>query len=351
MRVSVQREKVRFASGDTECAAWHYPGTNGGCVIMAGGGAVTKEPGTDPFARRFHDAGFAVLAFDYRRLGESGGQPRQVVAIRDQLADWQAAIDFAADPAGGRPGPARDLGLLALRRPRLPGRGPQPAAGGGDRADAERRRAGRRAQRARHQKPLAMLRFTGRACSTRSAGSSAVRRCWCRSSGQPGTVAVLTTPDGRRRRPALNPGNRVPGLAAGGRRPLGVRASASTGPAGTRPGCGARCWSWSATRTRRRWPSRPSPRRGAHPAASSSGCPAGTTSRSWPGTSGRSRPSWPSCAGICSTAPAVGDGRSDAAGSGLRRASGMTQIELSAGTIDYADTGGDGPVSCCCTGC
>src|SRR6266852_6463379 len=88
--VSVEREKVRFVSGDTECAAWHYPGTNGGCVIMTGGFAVTKEPGTDRCAKRFNDAGFAVLAFDYRHRGESGGQPRQVQSIREQLADWQA---------------------------------------------------------------------------------------------------------------------------------------------------------------------------------------------------------------------------------------------------------------------
>ncbi len=27
VRVSVEREKVRFVSSDTECAAWHYPGT------------------------------------------------------------------------------------------------------------------------------------------------------------------------------------------------------------------------------------------------------------------------------------------------------------------------------------
>jgi fermentation-respiration switch protein FrsA (DUF1100 family) len=71
--MSAAREKARFASEGTECAAWHYPGTNGACVVMAGGGAVTKEPGTDPFAKRFHEAGFSVLAFDYRRLGESGG--------------------------------------------------------------------------------------------------------------------------------------------------------------------------------------------------------------------------------------------------------------------------------------
>ena len=104
MNVRTRREKVRFISGDTECAAWHYPGTNGACVIMAGGGSVAKEPGTDLSAKRFHEAGFAVLAFDYRRLGESGGQPRQVVRIREQLTDWQAAIAFAAglpevDPA------------------------------------------------------------------------------------------------------------------------------------------------------------------------------------------------------------------------------------------------------------
>ena len=37
-------------------------------------------------------AGFAVLAFDYRRLGESGGHPRQVVRIGEQLADLEAAL-------------------------------------------------------------------------------------------------------------------------------------------------------------------------------------------------------------------------------------------------------------------
>ena len=44
------RNKLRFLSNATECAAWHYPGTNGACVVMAAGAAVTKEPGTDKFA-------------------------------------------------------------------------------------------------------------------------------------------------------------------------------------------------------------------------------------------------------------------------------------------------------------
>src|SRR5271169_2729237 len=97
------RQKVCFPSGGTECAAWFYPGTNGSCVIMTGGFAVTKEPGTDLFAGRFNDAGFAVLAFDYRHLGESGGQPRQVQRVREQLADWEAAIAYAGTLPGVDP--------------------------------------------------------------------------------------------------------------------------------------------------------------------------------------------------------------------------------------------------------
>ena len=56
-RIVMHRQKVLFAGGGTQCAAWHYAGTNGACTIMAGGLAVTKEPGTDLFAQRFHDAG------------------------------------------------------------------------------------------------------------------------------------------------------------------------------------------------------------------------------------------------------------------------------------------------------
>src|SRR3954449_6087281 len=107
----MEREKIRFASGSSECAAWYYPGTNGGCVVMTGGFAVTKEPGTDRFAQRFSDPGFAVLAFDHRHLGESGGQPRQVQRVREQLADWRGAVAPAPAPPGGDPAPVALSGL------------------------------------------------------------------------------------------------------------------------------------------------------------------------------------------------------------------------------------------------
>jgi dienelactone hydrolase len=37
----------------------------------------------------------AVLVFTYRHLGDSGGQPRQVLSMAEQLADWDAALAYA----------------------------------------------------------------------------------------------------------------------------------------------------------------------------------------------------------------------------------------------------------------
>jgi len=195
MQVSVEREKVRFASGDTECVAWHYPGTNGACVVMAGGFAVTKEPGTDMFAKRFHDAGFAVLAFDYRRIGESGGQPRQVLPVRDQLADWQAAIAFA------RTLPGVDAARLAVWAFSASGGHVLRVAAGIPELGAVIAQspyvgglAGTR-NASRYQKPLAMLRFAGRGIVDALGGLAGRRPRLVPLAGEPGTVAMLTTPD------------------------------------------------------------------------------------------------------------------------------------------------------------
>src|ERR1700723_2666988 len=204
------REKVWFDSGGTECAAWHYPGSNGGCVIMAGGLGVTKEPGPDRFARRFHEAGFSVLAFDYRHLGESGGQPRQVVRVREQLSDWFAAIDFA----GRLPGvdPAR-LAIWAFSASggyvfRLAARRPGLGAALAPTPNADNKAAARNA--ARYQKPLAMLRVTGRALLDAAGGLAGRAPRLVPLGGAPGTVAVLTTPDVADSGAALNPGGRYP---------------------------------------------------------------------------------------------------------------------------------------------
>ena len=195
MQASVQREKVRFVSGDAECAAWHYPGTNGGCVIMAGGFAVNKEPATDQFAKGFHQAGFSVLAFDYRRLGESGGEPRLVLPVGDQLADWQAAIDYARTLPEVEPTRvaawafSASAGFLF----RVASRNRDLAAVIAQTPNADGLAALRNASR--HQKPGAMLRFTGRAVL--DVLGSLVGRAprLVALTGPPGTVAMLTTPD------------------------------------------------------------------------------------------------------------------------------------------------------------
>jgi uncharacterized protein len=204
------RERVRFASGDTELVAWHYPGTNGACVVMAAGGAVNKEPGTDPFAQPFNEAGFTVLAFDYRRFGESGGRPRQIIKMKEQLADWQAAVAFAATLPGIDPRRMAVWGFslsgghiftVAARNPGLAAAIAQtPLADGPVAARAA----------VRHQKPVAALRTTARAVIDALGGLLGRPALLVPLAGAPGTVAMLTTPDSRDGDRALNPGNAYP---------------------------------------------------------------------------------------------------------------------------------------------
>jgi uncharacterized protein len=204
-----ERVKVQFESGGTQCAAWHYPGTSAACVIMTGGFAVTKEPGTDRFARRFNEAGFSVLAFDYRRIGESGGEPRQVVRIRDELADWHAAIKFAATL------PDIDKTRLAIwafssaggHVFRVAAAHPELAAAIAQTPNADGLAAAQNA--ARYQKPLAMLRVTGLGIADAAGGLVGRQPLLVPLSGRPGTVAVLTTPDVQGDSP-LNPDNSYP---------------------------------------------------------------------------------------------------------------------------------------------
>jgi uncharacterized protein len=62
---------------------------------MAHGFGAVREASLDPYARRFADAGLAVLVFDYRYFGHSDGEPRQLLDIGSQLEDWRAAVAYA----------------------------------------------------------------------------------------------------------------------------------------------------------------------------------------------------------------------------------------------------------------
>jgi pimeloyl-ACP methyl ester carboxylesterase len=202
----MERETMRFVSGDAESVAWYYPGTTGGCVVMAGGFGVTKEPGTDLFAERFQRAGFGVLAFDYRRFGESGGEPRQVAPVGAQLADWQAAISYAAELPGVEKVAIWAFSLSGGYIFPVAARNPQLAAAIAQTPNADGPAAARNA--ARHQKPLAMLRFAGRAVLDALGSLIGRPPLLVPLVGKPGTVALLTTPDSQRTNEALNPGNK-----------------------------------------------------------------------------------------------------------------------------------------------
>jgi pimeloyl-ACP methyl ester carboxylesterase len=62
---------------------------------MAHGFSLTRHDGLPAYAERLAEAGIAVLVFDHRYLGDSGGEPRQRFRKRDQLQDWRAAVAHA----------------------------------------------------------------------------------------------------------------------------------------------------------------------------------------------------------------------------------------------------------------
>ncbi len=208
-----QRERITFRSGSDDCAAWHYTGSNGACVVMAGGAGVIKEPATDRFAARFHAAGYSVLAFDHRHIGESGGTPRQVVRIAEQLADWETALECAASLPGVESGKIAGWGfsLAAGHLLRLAARAPD-----------QRRLAAVIAQAPlvdgavssphalRHETLGVLARFPLIALRDAGRGLAGREPLVVPLAGRRGAMAMLTTPDACDGESALNPGNAYP---------------------------------------------------------------------------------------------------------------------------------------------
>ena len=99
MNERVDREQVAFESEGVTLTGYLYrpaaqPTGELPCVVMAHGFSGTMDR-LFRYAERFARAGLAVLVFDYRNFGASGGRPRQLIDIPGQQADWRAAIAFA----------------------------------------------------------------------------------------------------------------------------------------------------------------------------------------------------------------------------------------------------------------
>lgn len=96
---AAERTQTAFDSAGARCAGvlFRPEGASGDvpAVVLGHGFGALKEGRLDAYAQRFAAAGFAAMTFDYRHFGESEGQPRQVVDIRGQQADWRAAIAHA----------------------------------------------------------------------------------------------------------------------------------------------------------------------------------------------------------------------------------------------------------------
>jgi len=93
------RRNIEFKADGVTLRGWLYEPNKGKkpfpMVVMAHGFSGIKEMGLDLYAEVFAKAGLAVLVYDNRCLGSSGGQPRQDIDPTMQLRDYRSAITFA----------------------------------------------------------------------------------------------------------------------------------------------------------------------------------------------------------------------------------------------------------------
>ena len=96
----IETEELRFRSDGEECAATLYrhdadTDDDTPCVVMGNGFSMTRHDGMPRFASCFAERGIAALTFDFRHLGDSDGEPRQLIDYQRQCDDLAAAVSYA----------------------------------------------------------------------------------------------------------------------------------------------------------------------------------------------------------------------------------------------------------------
>jgi dienelactone hydrolase len=190
-----QREDVQFTSGDDRISAWLYrpEGDSGPAplLVMAHGLGAVRTMRLDAYAERFSGAGYACLVFDYRNFGDSEGEPRQLLDVDLQLADWAAAVAHARTIAGIDPG---RIGLWGT------------SFGGGHVIASAARLSGIAAAVAqcpftdaiaslRAMNPVTAARITARAARDLVGSRLGRDPVMVPTAGRPGEVALMTAPD------------------------------------------------------------------------------------------------------------------------------------------------------------
>ena len=201
--MSAAATTVFFTSGGVLCAADLYQpdGANEPtpCLVLGHGFSGTKGLAR-VYAEEFAAAGLAVLVFDYRHFGASDGEPRQIVDVDKQRADYHAAVHNA------RTRPGIDPDRIALWGTSLSGGHVLAVAAADPRIAAvvaqvpliDARRTGRtRWQRLRRALTRSILKLF--VAAIRDALNGALKRppYLARVVGQPGDAAVYTEPQVR----------------------------------------------------------------------------------------------------------------------------------------------------------
>lgn len=102
----MDRRDIEVSIAGTTCRAWHFaPAARAAapCVVMGHGFGATRDGGLERYAQRFVEEGLHALVFDYRHFGASDGEPRQLLSIKRQLADWSAMLATARTLPGVDP--------------------------------------------------------------------------------------------------------------------------------------------------------------------------------------------------------------------------------------------------------
>lgn len=98
-RETFSKVTVSFESEGVDCSGWLYRPDrprDPPLIVMGPGFAAERTFGYPAYAEHFAREGYAVFLFDYRRFGDSEGDPRGLISVADQMADWEAAIARAA---------------------------------------------------------------------------------------------------------------------------------------------------------------------------------------------------------------------------------------------------------------
>ena len=98
MSTEITRKKVTFDSDGVNLSGYLFlpkqKAEDLPCIVLGHGFTGTQDRLWSS-AERFAQEGMAALTFDYRNFGESAGEPRQVIRIKEQLSDFRHAIAFA----------------------------------------------------------------------------------------------------------------------------------------------------------------------------------------------------------------------------------------------------------------